>query len=114
MNSRFNDPHRAQRDLLRGCELLGGLPPDVLSELVAASRIVELSVNRTLYEAGELIREAHILFNGSVKRAVSMPGSASHDSSSCGTRADTALSGNQCAAWAKCRQRFRTGRRSTP
>ena len=68
MNSRFNDPHRAQRDLLRGCELLGGLPPDVLSELVAASRIVELSANRSLYEAGELIREAHILFNGSVKR----------------------------------------------
>lgn len=76
MNSRFNDPHRAQRDLLRGCELLGGLPPDVLSELVAASRIVELSANRSLYEAGELIREAHILFNGSVKRAVSMPGGA--------------------------------------
>jgi CRP-like cAMP-binding protein len=76
LNSRFNDPHRAQRDLLRGCELLGGLPPDVLSELVAASRIVELSANRTLYEAGELIREAHILFNGSVKRAVSMPGGA--------------------------------------
>ena len=82
MNSRFNDPHRAQRDLLRGCELLGGLPPDVLSELVAASRIVELSANRTLYEAGELIREAHILFNGSVKRAVSMPGGATRTAAS--------------------------------
>ena len=76
MNARFNDPHRAQRDLLSSCELLGGLPSEVLSELVGASRIVELPANRTLYEAGEPIREAHILLNGSVKRAVSMPGGA--------------------------------------
>lgn len=76
MNARFRDPHRAQRDLLSGCELLGGLPSEILSELVGASRIVELPANRTLYEAGELIRKAHILFNGSVKRAVSMPGGA--------------------------------------
>ena len=76
VNARFNDPHRAQRDLLGGCELLGRLPPAVLTELVSASRVVELAANQTLYKAGEPIREAHILFNGSVKRSVTMPGGA--------------------------------------
>lgn len=77
MNARFNDPHRAQRELLSASELLGGLPPAVLTELTAASRIVELPANQLLYEAGQPVREAHILFSGSVKRMVNMPGGAS-------------------------------------
>lgn len=57
--------------------MLGGLPPALLAGLTAASRIVELAANQNLYEAGQPIREAHILFTGSVKRVVSAPGGAS-------------------------------------
>lgn len=76
MNARPNDPHRAQRELLSGSELLGGLSSAILDSLIATSRLVELPANRNLYEAGEPVREAFILFNGSVKRAVTMPGGA--------------------------------------
>ena len=77
MNARLNDAHRAQRKLLSASQLLGGLPPALLAELTAASRIVELAANQTLYEAGQPIREAHILFTGSVKPVVEVPGGAS-------------------------------------
>lgn len=77
MNARFNDPYRAQRELLSASLLLGGLPPALLTGLAAASRIVELSANQTLYQAGQPIREAYILFSGSVKRVVDVPGGAS-------------------------------------
>lgn len=77
MNPRINDPHRAQRELLSASLLLGGLPPAVLAELAAASRIIEVAANQTLYEAGQAIRDAHILFKGSVKRMVDVPGGAS-------------------------------------
>lgn len=76
MTVRSTDTLRAQRELLGGCALLSGLPPALLAELVGASHVVELTANRTLYEAGEPVREAHLLFGGSVKRAVAMPGGA--------------------------------------
>lgn len=76
MNARINDPHRAQRKLLSGSQLLTGLQPALLDELIAASRLLELSANQTLYKAGEPIREAHLLFNGSVKRSTIIPGGA--------------------------------------
>jgi CRP-like cAMP-binding protein len=74
LNARFTDRHRAQRELLSGSQLLHGLPAAVLDELIAASRIVELSGNRNLYTAGEPIREAHILFSGNLQRTMAMPG----------------------------------------
>ncbi|MCG2576218.1 type IV pili methyl-accepting chemotaxis transducer N-terminal domain-containing protein [Dechloromonas sp. XY25] len=77
MNVRSNDALRAQRKLLAASQLLGGLPPALLVGLTTASRIVELAANQTLYEAGQPIREAHILFTGSVKRVVDVPGGAS-------------------------------------
>ncbi len=76
MNARFNDPHRAQRELLSGSQLLAGLPTEVLDALIGASRVVELSANEALYESGALIREAHLLFSGGIKRVVDMPGGA--------------------------------------
>lgn len=76
MNDRFNDSFRAQRKLLAGSQCFAGLPAAVLDELVAASRLLELPVNHVLYEAGKPIREAHLLFNGSVKRSTSIPGGA--------------------------------------
>ncbi|MDE2440611.1 MAG: type IV pili methyl-accepting chemotaxis transducer N-terminal domain-containing protein [Betaproteobacteria bacterium] len=77
MNARFNDLHRAQRELLSSSQLLAGLPPAVIDGLADASRVVELAANEILYETGQPIREAHILFSGSVKRVVNMPGGAS-------------------------------------
>lgn len=77
MNSRFNDPFRAQRKLLSGSQCFAGLPTAVLEELISASRVLELSAHQTLYEAGKPIREAHLLFSGSVKRSASLPGGAS-------------------------------------
>jgi len=76
LNARFNDPYRAQRELLSGSQFFAGLSPALLDELIAASRLLEVSANETLYEAGEPIREAHLLFHGSVKRSVSIPGGA--------------------------------------
>lgn len=77
LNARFNDPYRAQRELLSSSQLLGGLPSVVLTELMGASRVVELPANQTLYQAGQPIREAYVLFSGSVKRFVDVPGGAS-------------------------------------
>lgn len=76
MNARFKDPSRAQRELLSGSQFFTGLPPAVINDLVAASRVLELSANETLYEAGEPVREAYLLFNGSVKRSITIPGGA--------------------------------------
>lgn len=76
MNARIHDPQRAQRELLAGSELLRNLPPPLLDTLVASSRLVQLSANQHVYEAGDTIREAFILFNGSVNRAVTMPSGA--------------------------------------
>lgn len=76
MNARFNDPYRAQRELLSGSQFFAGLPPVLLDELIAASRVLEVPANQTLYEAGEPIREAHLLFNGSVKRSATISGGA--------------------------------------
>ena len=76
MNARFSHPYRAQHELLSGSQFFAGLPPALLDRLIAASRLIELPVNQTLYEAGEPIREAHLLFNGSVKRSTTIPGRA--------------------------------------
>ena len=76
MNARFNDPYRAQRELLSGSKFFADLPPALLNELVEASRLLELPANQTLYEAGDPIREAYLLFNGSVKRSTTIPGGA--------------------------------------
>ena len=76
MNARIKDPHRAQRNLLSGSQIFAGLQPALLDELIAASRLLELSADQTLYEAGAPIREAHLLFNGSVKRSMIIPGGA--------------------------------------
>jgi len=74
LKARLNDPLRAQRELLSGSQLFAALPPALLNELVAASRLLELSANQNLYEAGEPIREAHLLLNGGVKRSTTVPG----------------------------------------
>ncbi len=76
MNACFNNTFRAQRELLSGSQLFASLPPALLEKLIAASRLIELPVNQTLYEAGEPIREALLLFNGSVKRSTTIPGGA--------------------------------------
>jgi CRP-like cAMP-binding protein len=73
MNVRFSVTHRAQRDLLSCSTFFSDLPPALLEELVAASRLVELPANQTLYQAGDPIREAHLLFNGSVQRSTTSP-----------------------------------------
>lgn len=74
MSAKLNDPHRAQRELLSDSQLLADLPTALIDELVAASRLVKLEANQNLYVAGDTVREAFILFNGSVQRSVSMPG----------------------------------------
>jgi CRP-like cAMP-binding protein len=74
LNARVNDPHRAQRELLSGSQFFAGLSPALLDELVAASRVLELPANQTLFQAGQPIREAHLLFSGSVKRSTTTPG----------------------------------------
>ena len=76
MNARFNDPFRAQRELLSGSQLFADLPPALLDELISASRVLEFPANQTLYEAGKPIREAFLLFNGSVQRSTTIPGRA--------------------------------------
>ena len=68
MNSLFKDPHRAQRELLSSCPLFAGLSSKHVEALVEASRVQELSANAVLFRAGETIREAHLLFHGSITR----------------------------------------------
>lgn len=68
MNSPFKDPHRAQRELLSSCPLLAGLSSAHVEVLVAASRVRELAANAILFRAGDPIREAHLLFHGSLTR----------------------------------------------
>lgn len=76
MNARFNAPYRAQRELLSGCPLFACLPLAVLDELSSASRIVEVAANGVVFQAGDPIREAHVLFKGGVKRSSIIPGGA--------------------------------------
>lgn len=68
MNAQLKDPHRAQRELLSACPLFAGLSSKHVEALVEASRIQELSANAVLYRAEETIREAHLLFHGSISR----------------------------------------------
>lgn len=77
MNARLEIPHRVQRELLSGSQLFAGLPLAVLDELSAASRLLEGNANQTIFQAGEPIREAHLLFNGSVTRSRVIPGGGS-------------------------------------
>ena len=76
MNARLHDPHRAQRELLTGSDLLSGLPEAVVAPLIAASRLIRLAPRRCLQQTGDPIREVFLLFSGSVKRTVEMPGGA--------------------------------------
>jgi CRP-like cAMP-binding protein len=76
LNARFNDPHRGRRELLSGSQFFAGLAPTLLDELVVASRLLELSDNQTIFQAGEPIREAHLLFKGSVKRTMAISSGA--------------------------------------
>ena len=77
MNARLEIPHRAQRELLSGSQLFAGLPLRLLDELSAASHLVEGHANQTIFQAGDPIREAHLLFNGSVTRSRIIPGGGS-------------------------------------
>ena len=77
MNARLKIPHRVQRELLYGSQLFAGLPLEVLDELSGASRLLEGNANQTIFQAGEPIREAHLLFNGSVTRSRIIPGGGS-------------------------------------
>lgn len=76
MNTQFPAQRQAQRELLAACRLFAGLPPALLNELVGASRLFEFAAEQTLFSAGEPIREALLLFAGSVKRTAEMPGGA--------------------------------------
>ena len=40
LNARFNDPYRAQRELLTGSKFFAALPTVLLNELVEASRLL--------------------------------------------------------------------------
>ena len=67
------DPHRAKRELLSGSQLLADLPAAVLEPLVVSGRIVHLQANQTLFKSSDPIREAFILFSGSVQRSMLLP-----------------------------------------
>lgn len=73
MHARTNDPSRARRELLSHSQLLAGLPEKSLEPLILASRVVHLASNQPLFKAGDPIREAFILFSGSVQRAILLP-----------------------------------------
>ena len=73
MNARTIDPCRAQRELLSHSQLLAGLPEKILEPLILASRVVHLASNQPLFKAGDPIREAYMLFSGSVQRSVLLP-----------------------------------------
>ncbi|KAB2928115.1 MAG: helix-turn-helix domain-containing protein [Dechloromonas sp.] len=68
MNALTKDPYRAQRELLAACPLFAGLSSKHVESLVEASRVHELAANGELFRAGETIREAHLLFRGSLTR----------------------------------------------
>jgi hypothetical protein len=75
-----------------------------------SANVVDSADSRKLPSRRKPIAEPH----NARTRAVSMPGSASQDSRSCGTRDATAASGDQCERLAKGVWRVRTGRRSGP
>ena len=66
MNALSKDPYRAQRELLATCPLFNGLSSKHVEALVEDSRVYELASNAELFHAGETIREAHLLFRGSL------------------------------------------------
>ena len=63
----------AQRKLLAAEPLFSGLPPALLDELVAGSRVLELNAQSLLYRAEDPIREAFVLASGSVAREHLLP-----------------------------------------
>lgn len=69
MNAEFRDPHRAQRELLSACPLFAGLSSKHVEALIEASRVQEVSANAVLFRAGDTIREAQLLFHGSLTRS---------------------------------------------
>lgn len=69
VNALPKDPHRAQRELLAASPLLAGLAAKHVEALVEASRVLEVAAGEELFRAGETIREAHLLFRGSLKRS---------------------------------------------
>jgi len=69
VNGLFKDPSRVQRNLLAASPLLAGLASSHLDALSESSRVLELAAGEELFRAGETIREAHLLFRGSVKRS---------------------------------------------
>jgi CRP-like cAMP-binding protein len=74
LSARFRDSHWAQRDLLARNPLFSGLARPHFDELIAASRLLDLPAGHVLYRAGEPVREAHVLFSGSVKRSTTLAG----------------------------------------
>lgn len=56
------------RALLACIPLFAGIKADHLSRLGSACRILDLARHRSLYSAGQPIREAHFLASGSIKR----------------------------------------------
>ncbi len=56
------------RALLACIPLFAGIKADHLSRLGAACRVLDLARHRSLYSAGQPIREAHFLASGSIKR----------------------------------------------
>jgi len=64
----FKAPYRAQRELLAGSPLLAGLTAQPIEALAEMSRVRELAADEELFRSGDPIREAHLLFRGSIKR----------------------------------------------
>ena len=64
----------ALRELLTEAPLFSGLAAAQLDDLVAASRVVDISAQDVLFKAGEAIREAYVLISGSVKRSTTVAG----------------------------------------
>ncbi len=64
----------AQRELIAAEPLFFGLPRPLFNELVAASRVLEVSAQGLLYSAEEPIREAFMLASGSAMRERLLPG----------------------------------------
>lgn len=77
MNAKLEVPHRAQRELLSGSQLFAGLPLSLIDELSAASHLLEGQANQAIFQAGNPIRKAYLLFNGSVTRSRIAPGGGS-------------------------------------
>jgi len=73
----FKNQARTHRDLLAAQPLFAGLPVACLDELTAHSRLLRLSAHQDIFRAGEPIREAYVLLEGSAKRWITLSGQAS-------------------------------------